>query len=179
MPGAAPVSTPEGDRDEAERERVYRSLVRRRQSALRALAARFAPTAADREDLYQDMLLAIWKALPRFRGEASLETYAQRVAHSTAIDHARRRRIVLPEVDLVDPAPGPEEHLGRARAGARLRAAIERLPRMLRDVFLLHLEGHDYRTIARHTGLTESNVGARLTRARARLRRRLGRVVPA
>lgn len=176
--GGPPRAEQEGT-DEPSREQVYEILVRKRRPALRAMAARFARAPEDREDLYQDMLLAIWKALPRFRGESSLATYAQRIAYSTAVDHVRRQRIMLPEVDAEDETASPEERVGRAMAGARLREAIDELPRRLREVLLLHLHGHDYREIAQRTGIGQGNVGARLTRARNRLRRRLSGVARA
>jgi RNA polymerase sigma factor (sigma-70 family) len=91
----------------------------------------------------------------------------------------RRRRVVVPEVDIEDPAANPEQRLGRAMAGARLRDAIEKLPGALREALVLHLQGHGYRSIAERTGTSEGNVGARLTRARDRLRRRLGTMAPA
>lgn len=162
------------DQTDAPRRAQFDTLVRRRESALRALAAKFARAPEDREDLYQDMLLAIWKALPQFRGESSLATYANRIAYSTAVDYARRQRILLPEVDAEDRAASPEECIGRVMVGARLRSAIDELPRKLRQVLNLHLDGHDYREIAQRTGIGRGNVGARLTRARDRLRRRLG-----
>jgi RNA polymerase sigma factor (sigma-70 family) len=167
---------PMGD-EERQHERAFVTLVR--QCALRKMAAEFARTPADREDLYQDMVLAIWKALPQFRGESSIATYAQRIAYSTAVDYVRRRRVVVPEVDIEDPAANPEQRLGRAMAGARLRDAIEKLPGALREALVLHLQGHGYRSIAERTGTSEGNVGARLTRARDRLRRRLGTMAPA
>jgi RNA polymerase sigma factor (sigma-70 family) len=169
----------ERDRTDTSRRAQFEALVRRRESALRALAAKFARAPEDREDLVQDMLLAIWKALPQFRGESSLATYAQRIAYSTAVDYARRHRILLPEVDAEDRNASPEERIGRVMVGARLRNAIDALPRKLRQVLDLHLDGHDYREIAQRTGIGPSNVGARLTRARDRLRRRLGRLAQA
>jgi RNA polymerase sigma factor (sigma-70 family) len=167
------------DRTDSPRRAQFEALVRRREAALRALAAKFARAPEDREDLVQDMLLAIWKALPQFRGESSLATYAQRIAYSTAVDYARRHRILLPEVDAEDGDASPEERIGAVMVGARLRNAIDALPRKLREVLDLHLDGHDYREIAQRTGIGPSNVGARLTRARDRLRRRLGRLAQA
>lgn len=148
-------------------------LLRELDPALRALAARYARTPADRPDLHQEMVLAIWKGLPRFRGESSLQTYAMRIARNTVIDHVRQRRITLAEMDLADLSATPLEMLEGRLDRARVRAAIEGLPPTLRDVLVLHLGGHDYRQIAERTGLSRDNVGVRLTRARQRLRRRL------
>ena len=174
---ASPDADRERDREQADggRRRTYEALVRRRRRSLRALAAKYARTPSEREDLEQEILVAIWKALPDFRGQSSLATYAQRIAYTTAVDHARRRRREVPEVDVIDPGPSPEDATAAALDGARLHAAIDRLPAPLREVLLLHLGGHGYRAIAAQTGTTEGNVGARLTRARDRLRRRLSR----
>lgn len=163
---------PPGEREPHERR--YAQLIDEHGPALRALAAKYARTSDDREDLVQDMTLAIWKALPSFRGASSPTTYILRIARNTGIDHLRRNRALLPEVDAEDRSASPEERVAWARVNERLQRAIGDLPEMLRQVFELHLEGHGYDEISRRIGISQSNVGVRLTRARHRLRRRLG-----
>ena len=144
-------------------------------AALGRLAASYARESAEREDLFQEIVLAIWKALPRFRGECSERTFIFRIAHNRGVAHLVRRRppavAAAEELDVESPEPDPEQTLSRAQQGQRLIDAVQRLPLGYRQVVTLTLEGLPYGEIADVLGITESNVGARLTRARQMLRR--------
>jgi RNA polymerase sigma factor (sigma-70 family) len=138
--------------------------------ALTRLAASYTNTATDRDDLLQEIAMAIWQALPRFRGECSERTFLFRIAHNRAIAHLARVRSQMPrldeEIEVRDPAPDPESELSREQRAERLSRAIHRLPIAYRQVIILTLEGLGYSEIAAVLGISESNVGVRLTRAR-------------
>jgi RNA polymerase sigma factor (sigma-70 family) len=146
-------------------------------AALGRLAASYAREPHEREDLFQEIVVAIWKALPRFRGECSERTFIFRIAHNRGIAHLARRRPpsagAPDELDVLAPGPNPEEVLSTAEEGRRLLDAVHRLPLGYRQVVTLSLEGFGYGEIADVLGITESNVGARLTRARQILRQLL------
>jgi RNA polymerase sigma factor (sigma-70 family) len=156
--------------DRATLEQHFDRLLRANGSALTRLAASYTNTSADRDDLLQEIAMAIWQAWPRFRGECSERTFLFRIAHNRAIAHLARARSqvqVLPEqIDVHDPAPGPESDLAREQTSDRLARAVHRLPVAYRQVVMLTLEGLAYCEIADVLGISESNVGVRLTRAR-------------
>jgi len=145
--------------------------------ALARLAASYTNTPSDRDDLLQEIALAVWRALPGFRGDCAVRTYLFRIAHNRAIDHLARSRGRFPlaagDAEVRDPAPGLESGLARAQTAAQLRAAIHRLPLVYRQVIMLTLEDLGYAEIAEVLGISESNVGARLSRARQLLREAL------
>lgn len=142
--------------------------------ALGRLAASYTNTASDRDDLLQEIAIALWKALPRFRGECSERTFLFRIAHNRGIGYLARRHPnvadLSDELEVHDPGPDPEAGLVQQQSAERLTAAIRRLPLAYRQVITLMLEGLGYGEIAEVLGLSESNVGARLTRARQMLR---------
>lgn len=145
-------------------------------SALSRLAASYVGATADRDDLLQDIIVAIWRALPRFRGECSERTFMFRIAHNRAIAYITRRQLpteATDDVEMEDSRPNPEETLSAEQEGRRLLEAIQRLPVNHRQVVTLMLEGLGYSEIAEVLGISETNVGARLTRARQMLRARL------
>jgi len=159
----------------------FERIVREHGGALARLAAAYAPERADRDDLSQEILLAIWRALPRFRGESSERTFVFRVAHNRGITYRSRRRSHAPlpeEGEVADAAPDPVARLERARRHERLVAAVGRLPEPQRLAVLLHLEGLSHREIAAVQGITEENVAVRLARARKALRQLLGEAEP-
>jgi len=143
-------------------------------ASLSRLAGSYVRGKADRDDLFQEIVVAIWRALPQFRGECSERTFLFRIAHNRAIAYVTRRRHssidVLDEVEIQDGRPNPEEALSTEQQGRRLRDAVHRLPLNHRQVVTLMLEGLSYSEIGDVLGITETNVGVRLTRARQLLR---------
>lgn len=144
---------------------------------LRRIASAYEADPARREELEQEMLLALWRALPRFRGEAPIKAFIARVAHNRAVTHVAReaaapRRQPLDEA-LPSHAPDPHEAAEAADLQARLAEAVRTLPLALRQPALLTLEGFVPAEIADFLGLNANTVSIRLTRARAVLRARL------
>ena len=135
------------------------------------VARAYTQTAADCQDLVQDILFQLWRSAPGFRGEAGEATWVYRVALNTALGwHRRERRRLarqrpLPDAEGLDRGPDP----ARREAVERLYAAIRRLPEPDVALVLLHLDGLTYRQMADVLGTSEGNVGVRLTRARKAL----------
>lgn len=163
--------------DRATLEQSFDRLLATNGPALARLAASYTNTLTDRDDLLQEIAMAIWQALPRFRGECSERTFAFRIAHNRGIAFLARVRSHMrgsaDEIDLPDPKPNPESGLARVQSAERLRHAIHGLPLVYRQVVMLALEELDYSEIAEVLGVSESNVGARLSRARQMLRESL------
>jgi RNA polymerase sigma-70 factor (ECF subfamily) len=159
-------------RDELEAR--FSAMLSANRPALARLAATYTRSASDRDDLLQEIAMGLWQALPRFRGDCSDRTFVFRIAHNRGIAHAARSRVTVPFGDGgPEPAasqPDPEAELSREQQGERLMAAIRRLPVLQREVLVLALEGLGYREISQVLGITESNVGVRLNRARKELR---------
>lgn len=128
------------------------------------------------DDLFQEVWLNVWKALPSFRGEALPSTWLYRIAVNTALlfnQRTRRRRVETP----LDTAAGewpdnglsPEEESGANQRLAMLHRAIAALAGPDRLLITLYLEGASYRELAEVVGTTVTNVGVRLNRLRTAL----------
>lgn len=146
-------------------------------AGLMRVALAYTRDAVDAQDLYQDICYAIWKALPRFRGEASLRTFVWRIAHNRGLSHRARGwrgpgKLEL-DVEYPDPGPAADELVAERQRNDRLFAAVRALPEAGREVVLLALEGLTHGEIAEVLGITENAVAVRLTRARDRLRTQL------
>jgi RNA polymerase sigma-70 factor (ECF subfamily) len=141
-------------------------------AALRRISRAFA-TGADQHDLMQELMLAVWKARPRFQGQSAPATFVWRVAHNAALtwwrgETRRRRRGLAVEAELALRL-GDGEDTAQAALLERLYAAIRTLGPVDRSLVLLSLDGLAYGEIARLHGLSETNVGVRLTRARQKI----------
>lgn len=150
--------------------------------SLMRLSAAYAPQPADREDLFQEICLAIWQALPRFRGECSLRTFVFRIGHNRGLTfRARQRRPETPLDQAGDPAstlPRADEVVERQDQVAHLLRAVRELPLLLREAMVLSLEGLTVQEIAAVLGISENNTAVRLSRARQSLREQLARGGP-
>ena len=152
-----------------------REFLAKNAGLLYRVAASYEADSTRREDLLQDIALALWQATPRFRGESSFRTFALRVAHNRGATHGarefRRREVEKPEAVLAveagaqATAGGPDTLV----AQESLLSAVRSLPIGQRQVVALAFEGLSYEEIATVLDLSVSNVGVRLTRARKRL----------
>jgi RNA polymerase sigma factor (sigma-70 family) len=147
-------------------------------ASLGRLARSYESQAQAREDLLQEMHLAIWTALPRFRVESSLRTFVFRIAHNRALTHVwkkKRTGFSEPAEGLPDPRKSPEGTAIQRVDQSRLLDAICLLPIPFRQVLTLALEDLPHSEIAAVLGISESNVAVRMNRARKLLKERLGR----
>jgi RNA polymerase sigma-70 factor (ECF subfamily) len=154
--------------------RNYEALLAEYAGAIRRLAGAYTATGGDQDDLFQEIAIAIWQALPRFRRECSERTFVYRIAHNRAITFVSNKRVqttsLETEVESADFRPDPETQISQGQQRQHLLKAISCLPVPYRQVITLALEGLEYAEIADVLGIGENNVGVRLSRARKLLR---------
>ena len=120
------------------REQLFDEALRNHAGLVARIARTYEADAMRCEELRQDIALALWRALPGFRGEASLVTFVARIAHNRGVDHmlARQRDpggAALAE-EYPDPLPEPVQRVEAGERRARLVAAIHELPLGMRLV---------------------------------------------
>jgi len=132
---------------------------------------------ADRDlarDLAQDILVAVWRAWPAFRGQCSERTYVARIAQYRIATHVSRavRKPLLTSLseDLVELSPTPEDSAIQSDQREQIAARVRALPIALREVAALLLEGFTPAEIADTLGISPNAVAIRGSRARAELR---------
>jgi RNA polymerase sigma-70 factor (ECF subfamily) len=154
--------------------RDYESLLAEYSAALQRLTAAYTASVGDQEDLFQEIAIAIWQALPRLRHECSERTFVYRIAHNRAINFLARARNhavrAETETEVADARPDPESHVSQAQERHQLLAAIARLPIPYRQVITLTMEGLEYAEIGEILGIRANNVSVRVNRARKMLR---------
>jgi RNA polymerase sigma-70 factor (ECF subfamily) len=124
------------------------------------------------------MLLAVVQALPRLNDEAKLKPFVFRIAHNRAVSHVAKR-VREPKggedaAAIPSEEPSAEAALIAAEASAALLEAVRALPLPYRQAVTLLLEELSYEEIAETLGISISNVGVRINRAKQRLKERLG-----
>ncbi len=158
----------------------FHRLLREYGTAIERLASAYEPDPNERQDLMQEVVFALWCAVPAFRGECSEKTFVYRIAQNRGLTHRWRRRthdarhVELTEVpDVADPATETDTAGLQLLGREELLAAVQRLPGLQRDVIVLSLEGLSNGEIAEVLGISEGNVAVRLSRARVTLRAHL------
>ena len=130
-----------------------------------------------RKELHQEILVAAWRAVPRFRGEASVRTFLARIAHIRSVSHvarqAARPRHTPIDPQAPSPAASPYDEAEQSDRRSRLLAAVRDLPLAWRQPIVLTLEGFAPREIGEVLGLSANVVSIRLTRAKHALRQSL------
>ena len=149
---------------------AFGELYRRHAAAVYRRLTRILGPIAEREDLTQDVFLALHRALPRFRGDAALATLVQRIAINVAFEHLRRagRRPAAP-VDtrffdeLIAPDASPEARAATREDLARVFACLARIkPRKRIAVLLRVVDGMSFTEIAQLVDATPEAVAKRV-----------------
>lgn len=134
---------------------------------IRRLCAAYAASGADREDLFQDIFLAIWRALPGFRGDSSVRTWLYRIAHNVALTWQGRDRRRRSRETRLDDHVEVAAHMDLRRLA--LKRAIAAMSPADRILTLLWLEGLSAAEIEDVTGVKSATVAVRLSRIRKQL----------
>ena len=157
---------------------AFGDLVRATYDDTYSLALRLVGNPEDAQDVAQDTYLRAFRAIGRFRGEASIVTWLYRITTNCATTLiARRRRVnherLSDEDAVVDDCPehDPQLRVDAAELRERVIVALSALPMKLRSVIVLRdIYDLSHDAIARQLGITESAAKVRLHRARQKLR---------
>jgi RNA polymerase sigma-70 factor, ECF subfamily len=152
---------------------TFRAWLADHRGLLVRISRAWAATPADQEDLLQDILLAVWRSIPSFRGEAKPSTWIYRVALHTALARRRTARRRPQEVPLDPAAPEPAGS-GSANVEdqvhlAAVFAAVRALPPIDRALVVMALEGASLKEVGEVLGISANAAGVKLHRARKRL----------
>lgn len=163
----------------------FLTLLRENDARLRRICRVYGSDPEDTNDLYQDILVQLWRSLPSFAGDSRPDTWLYRVALNTALSHRRkrvtRRAARNEEGDAplwATVSPAPDRVLEEKERLARLHRAIRRLDELDRALVTMYLDERSYREMAEVLGISESNVGVKLHRIRKRLEAWLTEEVP-
>jgi RNA polymerase sigma-70 factor (ECF subfamily) len=158
---------------------VFGLLVETHQAKVARLASRLLGWPQDVDDVVQEVFLAVWKGLPRFRGKSELGTWLTRITINKCRSHRRKEMLRLRRLwnrqqeDAADSVSADQVTLDR-ETQAEVRRGVRRLPaRYCEVVVLRYLEEMPVDEIGRILGLTRNTVEVRLHRARERLKKEL------
>jgi RNA polymerase sigma-70 factor (ECF subfamily) len=150
---------------ENEQKDIFENWLSLHKSLLFKVVRAYAYTAMDRDDLFQEIIIQVWRSVGAFREESSVTTWLYRIALNTAIRWTKKERKhshsetsddlqhVIHEIKLPI-----DERL------EWLYEEIHQLNKIDRSLTLLLLDGFSYKEMAVMLGITESNVGVKISR---------------
>ena len=130
----------------------------------------YAAAAMDQEDLFQEIIIQVWRSIPAFRQESSTSTWLYRISLNTAISWTRKAR-KHHQAEALDSVQHilQENKIQADERLAWLYHEIYKFDEIDRSVTLLLLEGFSYKEMAAILGITESNVGVKINRIKKQL----------
>jgi len=140
------------------------------QAMLHQVCNVYSEGKGEKEDLFQEVLYQLWKSYPSFERKSKFSTWLYRVALNTAIIYYGKNRKLSEHELHVEDFPDPNED--RREEDQRIDEmykAINKLGKIDKAIILLFLEDKKYEEMAEILGMTTSNVGVRLLRARKKL----------
>jgi RNA polymerase sigma-70 factor (ECF subfamily) len=165
--------------DRPSRDELFVDVVETCTGLISRIALSFEADTALRRELVQDILLAVWLALPAFRGDSSLKTFVASIAQKRSISHVTRRtrepRQVELTAELASSMPPPDEVAMSNDMKKQLVQSIQRLPIPQREAIVLSLEGFSHGEIADVLGISVNAAMLRLQRAKTALKAILDR----
>jgi RNA polymerase sigma-70 factor (ECF subfamily) len=167
---------------------LFHDLIRPYEKSLYFAAFSLLKNAHDAEDAVQEAVLKAYKALPNFRREAKFSTWIATIVLNEARGRLRHQRVLsftsideTPDADeeftpavIADWREVPLESLERKEVREMIREAIEMLPEIYREVFVLRdVQDLNIAEAAKALGITEGLVKVRLLRARLMMQKTL------
>ncbi len=163
---------------------AFERLLRLLEGQMLSLAAGFAHTPDDANDIYQDAMLAAYRALPKFKLESKFSTWLHKIVVNTALSNRRKLKRTWQKMAMIQSeyqqeekyvdSRSPESRMLDSELNTQLNKAMEKLSDNERIAFVLcHQQGFKIREAAEVMGCTDSSVKVVLFRARNKLKQLL------
>ncbi|MGB0840410.1 MAG: RNA polymerase sigma factor [Chitinophagales bacterium] len=159
-------------------ESEFARVIADNQGIIHKMCSMYCDSPEDREDLFQEIVLQVWKSYPSFKGNSKISTWIYRVGLNTAISSFRKKKRQLTQQSMsieelqIPDRPFNYEFEERLKY---MHEAIRQLNNVEKAIVMLYLEEHSYQDIAEIMGITESNVGVKLHRIKSKLKKMVRR----
>jgi RNA polymerase sigma-70 factor (ECF subfamily) len=145
----------------------FLEMIRQNEGIIYKVTSFYTDTEHPLGDLYQEVVLNLWKAFPSFRGDSKYSTWIYRIALNTCVSFYRRSKKNISYVDISMDIPDVVDNNEEIQ---ELYKLINRLGKIERALVLLYLDDKSYKEIAEITGLTVTNVATKISRIKDKLR---------
>lgn len=153
-------------------EQEFLSVIKTYERVIYKVCYMYVTPNAPLNDLYQEVVLNIWKSFEKFRGESKISTWIYRIALNTCISFLRKEKNVPEIVVLTQEETGIVDEQDELQIMLKeLYRLINQLGQLDKSLILLYLEDKSYDEISEITGLTVTNVATKLSRIKEKLKK--------
>jgi RNA polymerase sigma-70 factor, ECF subfamily len=153
-----------------EQEHIFKNWMLQYKVLVFKVIRAYAVSEMDVDDLFQEITIQIWRSVPTFRQESSVSTWMYRISINTAIKWVKKEQKKY-KAETLDNVPHilQENKMQINERLAWLYEEISKLDEIDRSITLLLLDSFSYKEMADILGITESNVGVKISRIKKHL----------
>jgi RNA polymerase sigma-70 factor (ECF subfamily) len=162
------------------KEEKFKQIVAENKARIMRISRYYAPTAEDQKDIYQEILINIWRSLDLFRGESKIETWIYRIAVNTSLNFAGRQyKHMKLNIDIETPnimgrlIDNSDDFTIKEKQVQDLQIYLNQLGVIDKAIMGLVLDDLSTKEIAEIIGITEPNVRVKIHRIKGTLRNQM------
>lgn len=153
------------------------TLVQEHQNLIHKICRLYTNSDAEHKDLFQEITIQLWKAYPKFRGDAKFSTWMYRVGINTAISLYRKSKSRIQSFSFDDVSYKiPQNETYDDTQDQQLKsiyAALNHLNDIDKALIFLYLEDKNYKEISEAIGISEVNARVKMNRIKKKLKTQL------
>ena len=154
-----------------QQEELFAQLVREHKSTIYTVCYMFSHDEEEVNDLFQEVLINMWKSMDGFREESKFSTWIYRVALNTCLMQERKKKREVSKIPLSMNINLFEDDDANTRQTRQLHQRISKLDYVDRAIVMLWLEGMSYDEIGSVVGISTRNVATKLFRIKEQLKK--------
>jgi len=153
-------------------EEAFTTIIKENEKLIYKIARLYTNNTQDQDDLFQEIVIQIWKAFKNFKNYSKISTWVYRIAMNTAITGLRKRKKYISWIPIDGTALNYSEIQSDEQKDKLefLYKCIKELNELDKGIILLYMENKSYSEIADAIGLSETNVGTRMSRIKQKIR---------
>ncbi|CAM3586176.1 RNA polymerase sigma factor [Elizabethkingia occulta] len=155
----------------SQKEKDFSKLVKENQGLIIKVARMYTNTPDDQQDLFQEIVLQLWRSYDTFKGNSKISTWMYRVALNTAITLFRKTTRTVKTDELADfHQPIDDDNDDNQQQITLLYKVIKMLGDIDRAIVMMYLDDIPYKDIAENIGITEVNARVKMNRLKKTLK---------
>ena len=160
-----------------DKKEIFITAIKNNEGLIYKVASIYTNSADDRNDLVQEIIYQLWKSFDSFKQTASVSTWMYRIAMNVAIYHLKKakRKISTVEIDIQSLDLQETDNKEFEEKLQLLRYHLNKLGLLDKGIVMLYLENKSYEEIAQIIGISQSNVGTKISRIKEKLRMQINK----
>jgi len=163
------------------KEEKFKTIVSDNGERIRNICRYYNSNVEDQKDMYQEVLVNIWKSLDSFRGDSAMSTWVYRVAVNTSLTFTgkafRHMKLMVnsdtTNLNSILDDENLKQKLAEEKLFDRMQLELNQLSVIDKALISLMLEGLSMKEIAEVIGITEANVKVKIHRIKSQLKEKL------